>query len=77
MKTYSRTALSTPASEIRLNPHDSYEEFAMDHKAILQVYQLVVTQQLLSHEDSMSIRSSLLILLLYTYLSHQTKSTTF
>ena len=28
----------------------------MNHKAILQVYQLVVTEQLLSHEDFMSIK---------------------
>ncbi len=66
MKTYSRTALSTPATEIRLNPHNSYEEFAMNHKAILQVYQLVVTEQLLSHEDSTSM-DKLEDLLKYSY----------
>ncbi len=66
MKIYSRTALSTPPSEIRLNPHNSWEEFAMNHKAILQVYQLVVTEQLLSHEESISI-DKLKDLLKYSY----------
>ena len=70
MKTYSRTALNTSPSEIRLNPNDSWEEFAMNHKAILQVYQLVVTQQLLSHEDSTSMDQLLdtsVVFLLHTF----------
>jgi hypothetical protein len=65
MKTYSRTSLSIPQSEIRLNP-PPWELFSMNHKAMLQCYQLVVTQQLLSHEDPLTI-DQLLGMLQYEY----------
>lgn len=67
-KTYSRTALSIPPSEIRLNPpeNDPWEIFATNRKSILQVYQLIITEQLLSHEEPMSI-DQLVGLLLYSY----------